>query len=368
MPVEVDSSSLRGTVAFTGRLVSMKRTKAFALVRQLGGIPRRGVTKRTGVLVVGEFGWPLLEDGRPSNSLNRAKTLAVPIVSERRFQEWIGQTAPDEQYRTVSADKLAALSQLPTSAIEQLVIFGLLDIREGLFGFRDVAAARQIARLLASGVQLSTITRSLHEIRKWFPEAGLSNLRLSPSSADAILVENIQGRTNTRGQFVLPVDAALEDPDVLFEHAQSAEEAGDAGTAERIYRRVMRIDPDDPAAPFNLGNLLRAAGRTIEAEVAYRAATESDPTYAEAWYNLADLLDERGRAEEAIASLKQALLADPHYTDATFNLALLLQRFARLDEATQYWRHYLSLDVDSSWAARARVLLKYCEIQRNKAS
>jgi hypothetical protein len=31
--------------------------------------------------------------------------------------------------------------------------------------------------LLASGIALSVVTRSLHEIRKWLPDARLSNLR-----------------------------------------------------------------------------------------------------------------------------------------------------------------------------------------------
>ena len=76
--------ALEGTVAFTGRLASMRRADAFALVRAHGGKPREGVTKRTDVLIVGEFGWPLLDDGRPSNSLARAKSYRVLIVSERQ--------------------------------------------------------------------------------------------------------------------------------------------------------------------------------------------------------------------------------------------------------------------------------------------
>jgi len=39
-------------------------------------------------------------------------------------------------------------------------------------GFRDLAAARQVAGLLAAGTALSVITKSLHEIRKWLPDAG----------------------------------------------------------------------------------------------------------------------------------------------------------------------------------------------------
>src|SRR5215467_1356138 len=47
----------------------------------------------------------------------------------------------------------------------------------------------------------------------------------------------------------------------LFEQAQAAEEKGDIAEAERLYRVLMKCDPTDAAAPFNLGNMLRANGR-----------------------------------------------------------------------------------------------------------
>ena len=70
-PAELDSSALKSSVAFTGRLTCM--TEAFEVVRQHGGTPSQAVTKRTKLLIVGELGWPLLDDGRPSNKLTRAK-------------------------------------------------------------------------------------------------------------------------------------------------------------------------------------------------------------------------------------------------------------------------------------------------------
>jgi len=78
-------SNFQRNVAFTGRLASMKREEAFALVRQKGGTPRRGVTRKTTILVVGELGWPLFEDGEPSKSLSLAKSYGVAISSERHF-------------------------------------------------------------------------------------------------------------------------------------------------------------------------------------------------------------------------------------------------------------------------------------------
>jgi tetratricopeptide (TPR) repeat protein len=127
----------------------------------------------------------------------------------------------------------------------------------------------------------------------------------------------------------------------------------------------MKSDPTDASAPFNLGNMMRAAGRTVEAEAGLRAATRANPAFAEAWYNLADLLDDQGRAEAAVECLRKALVVAPEYTDAMFNLALMLQRRGVYSEAAGLWRRYLANDPLSEWASRARRSLKFCEIQAN---
>ena len=311
----------------------MKRAEAFALVRRHGGTPREGVTKKTDILIVGELGWPLIDDGRPSNSLAQAKSYGVPVASERRFLEWLGKVAPEDQTKTYTAEQISALAKVPQPILDQLAMFGLIEPQDGHYGFRDLAAARQIAALLASGVALSVITKSLHEIRKWLPDAQLSNLRLFPESADRILIEQMQGRADKSGQFVLPVAPSDDDADALFAAAQATEEAGDTAEAERLYRRLIKVDAADTAARFNLANLLNAAGRATEAEAMYRDATK----------------------------------ADPDYTDAVFNLALMLQKLERHAEAATQWRRYLKLDADSPWSARAKRALKFCEIHLAEA-
>src|SRR5215469_14664077 len=362
-PVELDGSALKSSVAFTGRLACMTRAEAFEVVRQRGGTPSEAVTKRTKLLIVGELGWPLLDDGRPSNKLSRANAYGIPVANERRFLEWIGKAVPDSVHKTYSIDQLAALSKLSSDMILKLAQLGLLDERDGCFGFRDLASARQIAKLLADGVRLSEIIRAVSQIKKWFPNVGLARLHAGPHYG--LEVEQPGGRTDQHGQFVLAVDHAQNNPDDLFEQAQSAEEAGDFAEAERLYRILMKSDPSDASAPFNLGNVLRADGRNVEAEAALRAATRVDPTFADAWYNLSDLLDDRGRVETAIECLRTALQVAPDYADAMFNLALLLQRTNQYAEATNYWRRYLLSDCQSDWATLARRSLKFCEMQVN---
>ena len=106
------------------------------------------------MLIVGELGWPLLDDGRPSNKLSRANAYGIPVANERRFLEWIGKAIPDSVQKTYSTDQIAALSKLSGDMIRKLAQLGLLDERVGFFGSRDLASARQIAKLLADGVTI----------------------------------------------------------------------------------------------------------------------------------------------------------------------------------------------------------------------
>src|SRR6476646_8790646 len=112
--VELDGSLLlKSSVAFTGRLACMSRAEAFDVIRQRGGMPSPAVTKRTQVLIVGELGWPY------------------------------------------SAEQLATLSKMSIGMVRELSQLSLLDERDGRFGFRVLASARQIAKLLNDGVRLS---------------------------------------------------------------------------------------------------------------------------------------------------------------------------------------------------------------------
>src|SRR6202166_4025244 len=130
-PIELDSSALTSSVAFTGRLACMTRAEAFEVVAQRGGMASPDVTKRTKLLIVGELGWPLLDDGRPSNKLSRAKDFGIPAVSERRFLEWIGKAVPDSVQKTYSAGQLAALSKMSPGLVRELAQLSLLDERDG---------------------------------------------------------------------------------------------------------------------------------------------------------------------------------------------------------------------------------------------
>ena len=178
----------------------------------------------------------------------------------------------------------------------------------------------------------------------------------------------MQGRTDQRGQFVLPVGEAQEAPTSCSSRRsrprRRTRSRAPSGSTGGSYGSIPPIPPPRSI----LGNLLRArSAARSRPRRPIRAATKSDARFAEAWYNLADLLDDQRQPDKAVACL-DALAADPDYADAIFNLGLLHQRADRYADAAACWRRYLALDNDSSWASRARRALKYCEMRIAQSS
>src|SRR5258707_8761872 len=108
---------------------------------------------------------------------------------------------------------------------------------------------------------LFEIIRSVKEVRPGLPEADHPSFRLHPATHHTIEIDQPEGRTDKRGQFVLPATPPEQNADALFEQAQAAEETGNIAEAERLYGVLMKCDPTDAAPPFNLGHMLRSNSR-----------------------------------------------------------------------------------------------------------
>jgi tetratricopeptide (TPR) repeat protein len=116
-----------------------------------------------------------------------------------------------------------------------------------------------------------------------------------------------------------------------------AHRAGQSDDGLRLINRALALQPDYLAAHNNLGNILRDLDRLEDAERSYRRAIELQEDYAQAHANLGLVLFNQGQTEAAIASLRQALALEPEYPDALNNLGNALQQTGELAEAADYF-------------------------------
>ena len=402
-------------VAITGRMASMSRQEA---VRRLVEVGARYVSlpsERTDLLVLGQGGPPLGEDGRLTYSLRRARDLVqagepLEILREEAFLARLGlHERLEDIHRLYTTQQLSRILKVPVAQVRAWVRHGLItptrEVRRLLlFDFRQVSSARELVELARQGVSPGRLRTSLEQLQGWLGEGALPLAQLETLERDGDLVVRLaDGRVadpdgqlrlafgaaaaadaaeageageaaaaepaggpgsdaaasaggpgaNSVSHLRTPPLAADDDPLAWFGLGLAAEERGDHAAAVPAYERSLRLDPREETA-FNLGNCLLALDRAHEAVTAYERATELDPEYVEAWNNLGVALADAGRGAEGCLALRRALALAPDYADAHYNLAETLAADGDVEAAREHWRAYLRQDPHSAWARELR--------------
>jgi Tfp pilus assembly protein PilF len=102
--------------------------------------------------------------------------------------------------------------------------------------------------------------------------------------------------------------------------------AGQTAQAKADFEQVLRLDPRNKYAEYNLGYIAQIGGNASDAETQYRLALAIDPKYGPALYNLAILRTADGATAAAIELYRRAIAADAKDANAHFNLGLLLRK------------------------------------------
>jgi len=353
------------TVTIVGRLATLSNRTAAAAIERQGGTVRRGLSPLTTLVAVGRHAAAQLVGGRLQARLARADEIGARCISETMLLRALHLVPPAAPVGgALRLDELPEKVGLVQDAIRLLLLFDVIQPYEGVLGFRDLVAAREVGRLLKEGLRLTEIIQGAAEVggrRCGGDDHPLARLKLVCDDSGN-LARRIDDRfAELDGQLRLPLpNPGNPSADELFEDAEDAEQAGDLATAEALYRRCVALDKRDPIAPFNLANVLRERGRPGEAKSYLQLTIAVDPTFADAWYNLALLVDAEGQKALARTYLERASAADPDYADPLYNLAQLHFEAGELAEASRLWRRYLILDPDSEWSRRARNGLALC--------
>jgi tetratricopeptide (TPR) repeat protein len=130
----------------------------------------------------------------------------------------------------------------------------------------------------------------------------------------------------------------------LLEAALAHHRAGRIAMAEKSYRRILEVEPDDPTAEHFLGLIAYQEGRYPEALARITRATQLAPSYAEAHHNLGNLYLDSKKHAEALECYDKALELNPDYPSALGNKGDALRGLGRLDEAAEVLRRSIKLD------------------------
>lgn len=345
----------RGAVfAIIGALDAFPRRIAARAIASAGGTLQRSLSRKTEIAVIGHRLAARKGAAEIGRCIEQARRGGATPISEAAFLEAVGLVPQSAIARQITALQLSEQSGLDSEVLNLLALFDVFEFPLEPFGFRDIVAARQYARLIADGLDWLGLVRA---IRGGHLQSGgtLANLRLERSGWNDVLVRDGAALRELSGQHLLALPTSDQiGADALFDEAQEAEEAEDWGRARTLYQRAHSIEPTDPVIAFNLSHVLLKLGDRAEARRYLTKVLALDPGYAEAWYNLAGIAREAGDPDAARRHLANAVSADPTYADPLYNLALIEFDAGHIEEAARLWQRYRELDPDSDWGRRAK--------------
>jgi tetratricopeptide (TPR) repeat protein len=359
-------------VVFTGRLSTVGRKDAHALVEQFGGQAAEEVSAKTTILVVGAEG-SVRETADRSESekthklkkaeqLNLRTSARIRILSESEFCKLVGLTPPDalrQQYYALR-DILGMYPQLREDHVRYLQKWGVVvpvvrTRADAYFEFSDLAVFRQAAAGLAEGQPFRAVLRNLQAARSGqltfdfridAPAAKILQLGARRARPDA----EIKGRLSPPRPVTSP---SLAEEYFLkgsaLDHDRTTQEE-----AANCYRQALEADPYLVAALINLANIHYASDELVEAQALYERAIGLEPDFFEAHFNLGNIYHDLNRYEEAAACYRDALALNPSYPDTHFYLAVTLEKLGCSADAKPHWRAYQQLAPNGEWVELAR--------------
>lgn len=156
--------------------------------------------------------------------------------------------------------------------------------------------------------------------------------------------------------------------------------AGDLEQAERIFKEILKIQPDNADAlqllgvifyqngsynaameymekallyapanadvHNNLGIILQSKGQFDESIACYQKALQLRPGFFQAQFNLGNAFRDKGLMEEAVSSYQKTIELKPDLAEAYFNLGAALQSKGQLDTAVTFYRKAIELKPD----------------------
>ena len=114
--------------------------------------------------------------------------------------------------------------------------------------------------------------------------------------------------------------------------------------AKKFLEKAIKIKNDYSETHYNLGNVLIELGEIQKAINCFEKVIQINPDNADAHNNLGNLLKELGKIHDAERYYKKAIQINPNYTNAYNNLGSIFQKYKNFQEAIRLYEKTIQLN------------------------
>lgn len=397
LPELTSSPCLQGErVTFTGTLASTTHAEAAKLVEENGGTATDYVSRQLTMIVIGEEGWPLEDNGQPSVKLQQVERWIqsgadIQILNESQWLTLLGlNDHREEVHRLYTPAMLSSILGISVHVIRGWERSGLIQPvkrihRLPYFDFREVSSARRLSELLDSGIPQQEIKDSLKRLPsvRRGDDRPLEQLQILAHSLGVLIRDSHGLVLPASGQRVFDFDQQSEvEPEppeadeprsILIANIANSSNVTDEDShrdwlvegcrlydankisdALEAFRLAAMSSPQSSDVHFQLGECLYRLGNTRGALERYYTAVEHDRDFLEAWTQIGCLHNELNEQTAARTAFQVALTILPEYPDAHYHLAETLNEAGETTAAREHWEEYLKHDHRGPWAEVAR--------------
>lgn len=208
----------------------------------------------------------------------------------------------------------------------------------------DAGGARPDKKLVDEMIQAyraqryeETLALARHFVEDW-PRLGLGWNVLAASQ------QALGNREEAADTYRRAITLEPGNPDAHNNLGNVLRELGEYAESARMHARAAELRPDMPQAFYNLGLSHAACGAHEEAARAFEQAIRIRPDVPDAHNHLGNQLKAQGRLSAAVEAYQRALAIEPEHAGVLSNLASAQSALGALDEAEQSYRRALQFD------------------------
>ena len=117
--------------------------------------------------------------------------------------------------------------------------------------------------------------------------------------------------------------------------------------AKQLFHKAIEMKPDNANVYNNLGTVFKELGEFQNAISCYQKAIKIQPGHADAYYNLGIVFKELGEFQKAISCYQKAIKIQPNYTVAYYNLGSLLKSSGKFQKAIDSYQKGLKYEPEN---------------------
>jgi tetratricopeptide (TPR) repeat protein len=134
----------------------------------------------------------------------------------------------------------------------------------------------------------------------------------------------------------------------IFSLATKNHASNNIEVAQKLYKEVLKINPNYAPAHNNLGVVFKTLGETHKAKDCYEKSIEIDPSYADAYCNLGMIFKELEENQKAIDYYEKAIEINPKHLNAHNNLGVVHQKLTQHQKAKNCYEKAIEINPSNS--------------------